>query len=43
MELPVTHGFAPDRHLVRYDCSIYKMPGDFLSEKLRLVHGVEAT
>jgi hypothetical protein len=43
MELPITHGFAPGRHLVRYDCPIYKKPGDFRSEKLHLLHGVEAT
>jgi hypothetical protein len=43
MELPITHGFVPDCHLVRYDCPIYKTPGDFRSEKLRLVHGVEVT
>jgi hypothetical protein len=43
MELLITHGFVPDRNLVRYDCPIYKNPGDFRSEKLRLVHGVEAT
>jgi hypothetical protein len=43
VELPITHGFAPDRHLVHYDCPIYKKPGDFRSEKLRLVHGVEVT
>jgi hypothetical protein len=43
MELPITHGFVPDQHLVRYACPIYKKPGDFRSEKLRLVHGVDAT
>jgi hypothetical protein len=42
MELPITHGFTPNQHLVRYDCPIYKTPGDFRSEKIRLVHGVEA-
>jgi hypothetical protein len=42
-ELPITHGFVPYRHLVRYDCPIYKQPGDFRSEKLRLVHGVKVT
>jgi hypothetical protein len=27
MELPITHGFAPDRQLVHYHCPIYKKPG----------------
>jgi hypothetical protein len=43
MELPITHGVAPERHLTRYDLVIYKKPGDYRSEKLRLVHGVKAT
>jgi hypothetical protein len=43
MELPITHGFAPDRHLVHYDCPIYKNTGDFCPEKLCLVDRVEAT
>jgi hypothetical protein len=41
MELPITHGFAPERHLTRYDLAIYKKAGDYRSEKLCLVHGVE--
>jgi hypothetical protein len=43
MELPITHGFAPERHLIRYDFAIYKKPGDYRSKKLHLVHGVQAT
>jgi hypothetical protein len=43
MELPITYDIAPDRHLVRYDFPIHKKPGEVRSEKLRLVHGVEAT
>jgi hypothetical protein len=43
MELPIAHGFSPERHLTRYDLEIYKKTGDYRSEKLRLVHGVEAT
>jgi hypothetical protein len=38
MELPITPGFAPDRHLVRYNCPIYKKPGDCRSEKIRRRH-----
>jgi hypothetical protein len=43
MEIPITHGVAPDQHLVRYEGAIYKNPGDYRSENLRLVHGVEST
>jgi hypothetical protein len=43
MEIPTTHGFTPERHQVRYDCPIFKKPGNFKSESLRLVHGIEAT
>jgi hypothetical protein len=43
MELPITHVFAPERHITIYDLAIYKKPGGYRSEKLRLVHGVEAT
>jgi hypothetical protein len=43
MEMPITHDFAPYRHLKRYDVEIYKKPGDYRSEKLRLVHGIAAT
>jgi hypothetical protein len=43
MEMPITHGFTPDRHLKRYDVAIYKKPGDYRTEKLCLVHGIEAT
>jgi hypothetical protein len=32
MELPITHGFVPDRHNVRYHCPIYKKHGDFRFE-----------
>jgi hypothetical protein len=43
MEMPIIHGFDPKRHLVHYDCAICKKPGDHHFEKLRLVHGIEAT
>jgi hypothetical protein len=43
MELPITHGFAPQRHLTRYDLVINKKSGNYISDKLRLVHGVKAT
>jgi hypothetical protein len=43
MEMPMTHGFAPEQHQVRFDCPIFKEPGNFKTETLRLVHGVEAT
>jgi hypothetical protein len=43
MELPITHGFSSERHLVRYNLAIYKKPGDYRSKKPRLVHGVEET
>jgi hypothetical protein len=43
MEMFITRGFAPECHLVHYDCTIYKKPSDYRSEKLRLVHGVEAS
>jgi hypothetical protein len=43
MEMPMTHGFSPQRHQVRFDCPIFKKPGNFKSETLRIVHGVEAT
>jgi hypothetical protein len=43
MEMPMTHGFAPERHHVRLDCPIFKKPGNFKTETIRLVHGVEAT
>jgi hypothetical protein len=39
----MTHGLAPERHQVRYDWPIFKKPGNFKTETLRLVHGVEAT
>jgi hypothetical protein len=39
----MTHGFTPERHQVRFDCPIFKKPGNFKTETLRLVHGVEAT
>jgi hypothetical protein len=43
MEMPMKHGFAPDQHQVRFDCPIFKKPGSFKTEALRLVNGVEAT
>jgi hypothetical protein len=43
MEIPIKHGFSPERHLTRYNLAIYKNPGHYISEKLRLVHGVKAT
>jgi hypothetical protein len=43
MEMPMTHGFAPERHQVRSDCPIFKKPGNFKTETLHFVHGVEAT
>jgi hypothetical protein len=43
MEIPMTQGFTPERHQVRFDCPIFKKPGNFKTETLRLVHGVEAT
>jgi hypothetical protein len=43
MELPITHRFAPERHLLRYDLAIYKKASDYLSEKQRLVNSFEAT
>jgi hypothetical protein len=39
----MTHGFAPHRHQVRYNCPIFKKPENFKSETFRLVHGIEAT
>jgi hypothetical protein len=41
MEMPMTHGFTPEPHQVRFDCPIFKKPGNFKTETLRLVHGVE--
>jgi hypothetical protein len=43
MEMKLTHGFTPQRHQVRFDCPIFKKPGNFKSENLRFVHGIEAT
>jgi hypothetical protein len=43
MEMLMTHGFASERHQVRFDCPIFKKPGNFKTETLCLVHGVEAT
>jgi hypothetical protein len=43
MELPITYGFAPEIDHTSYDIAIYKNTGDYRSEKLSLVHGVEAT
>jgi hypothetical protein len=44
MEMPMNHGFAPELHQVRFDCPIFKKPGNFKTETLSsLVHGVEAT
>jgi hypothetical protein len=43
VEMPMTHGFAPERHQVRCDCTIFNKPGNFKTETLRLVHGVEST
>jgi hypothetical protein len=41
--MPIPRGFAPERNLVRYDFDIYKKPGEYWSEKLRLIHGGETT
>jgi hypothetical protein len=43
MEMLIVHGVVPDRHLKRYNVANCKNPGDYRSEKLRLVHGIEAT
>jgi hypothetical protein len=43
MEMPMTHGFAPERHQLSFDCPILNKPGNFKTETLRLVHGVKAT
>jgi hypothetical protein len=43
IEITVTHGFAPERHQVRFDCPILNIPGNFKTENLRLVYGVKAT
>jgi hypothetical protein len=42
IEMPMTHGFTPQRHQVRFDCPIFKKPGNFKSETLHLIHGIEA-
>jgi hypothetical protein len=43
MEIPMTHGFAPERHQVKFDFPIFKKPGNFKNETLRIVHGAEET
>jgi hypothetical protein len=43
VEMPMTHGFALGRHQGRFDCPIFKKPGNFKTETIRLLHGVEAT
>jgi hypothetical protein len=43
MEMLMTHGFAPQRHQVEFVCPIFEKPGNFKSETLLLVHGVEVT
>jgi hypothetical protein len=43
IEIPMTHGFAPERQQIRFDCPIFKKPGNFKTETICLVHGVEAT
>jgi hypothetical protein len=43
MEMPITHGFAPERHILHYDCNICKKPGDYRSQNVRLLHGIKAT
>jgi hypothetical protein len=43
MEMPMTHGFTPERHQVRFDCPIFNKPGNFKTQTVRLVHGVEET
>jgi hypothetical protein len=41
MEISMTNGFVPERHQVRFDCPIFKKPGNFKTEILRLIHRVE--
>jgi hypothetical protein len=43
MELPMTHGFTPECHQLRFNCPILKKPGNVKTVTLRPVHGVEAT
>jgi hypothetical protein len=43
VEMPMTHGFAPQCHQVRYDCPIFKKQSNFKLETLQLIHGFKAT
>jgi hypothetical protein len=43
MVVPMTHGFAPERHITRHECAIHKKPGNHKSETIQFFHLVEAT
>jgi hypothetical protein len=43
MDLPMTHVFSPERHIMRHECEIHKKPGNHNSETTRIVPLVEAT
>jgi hypothetical protein len=43
MGMPMTHGFAPTRHLTRHKCAIHRKPGNHKSETMRIIHIFEAT
>jgi hypothetical protein len=43
MELPLTHGFCSERHNIKHECSIHKVPGNHSSSKIIIIQVVKAT